>query len=394
MTRQQSGKGAGSGKSAPGPRPKGKPTPPDPSPKPQGQGSGRAGGTRRGTSPPTTSPPPAPKTEPTPAPRPRLGDPEKVAVVEDRRFTLLRTIGGRAGEERGKNVTWEARGVDGDPGPYFVKRFSKPKFPSEADEKDDPEYSSGLRAMCDEFESRHREVMRRIHEARLGSGGLVKPMYFGRDGDTLQFAKVYPMLANVNVLTPKIAAEWSPLARLRFLRSLFLALHELHSVGVVHGDIKPENVLVADLEGVGPLARLIDFDDAYFTGNPPPPEQLEGITIVTPEARKYVDPEQYPQVPVMPLTTASDLFQLAVTLRSTFAVQGKGRRSRSIRSDESGDEAELSLTGTPSEYFDLRCGGPFESERISDALHRCLRRTPADRPSITDLLIHSGVICS
>jgi serine/threonine protein kinase len=63
----------------------------------------------------------------------------------------------------------------------------------------------------------------------------------------------------------------------RIIREILLALQELHSKGLFHGDVKPENIMFAD--GVKRTLKLIDFDTCQqwdpkaskrkeFTGSP------------------------------------------------------------------------------------------------------------------------------
>ena len=46
----------------------------------------------------------------------------------------------------------------------------------------------------------------------------------------------------------------------------------LHEIDVVHGDLKPRNVLVQKKpDSPFHVAKLIDFDDSYVSGKPPAP---------------------------------------------------------------------------------------------------------------------------
>ncbi|XOV90561.1 MAG: protein kinase [Pseudomonadota bacterium] len=82
------------------------------------------------------------------------------------------------------------------------------------------------------------------------------------------------------------------LSVLRLMREVLEALVSIHQKGVVHGDLKPSNIMIAT-EGVVPYAKVIDFglasfiDDAMGTeaaevfGTPEysAPEQLKGLKI-------------------------------------------------------------------------------------------------------------------
>jgi eukaryotic-like serine/threonine-protein kinase len=89
-------------------------------------------------------------------------------------------------------------------------------------------------------------------------------------------------------------------AYLEAFAGLLAGLAELHTRGVVHRDVKPENVLV-DARGV---AVLIDFDLAVRLGSEEPPPGLAGTLA-------YLSPEQARGEPSVP---ASDLYAAGVML--------------------------------------------------------------------------------
>lgn len=55
------------------------------------------------------------------------------------------------------------------------------------------------------------------------------------------------------------------------IRDLSTALHQLHCVGIVHGDLKPGNIIVTERLSAGPWVRLIDFGSARFWNRPVAP---------------------------------------------------------------------------------------------------------------------------
>jgi serine/threonine protein kinase len=75
-------------------------------------------------------------------------------------------------------------------------------------------------------------------------------------------------------------------AALPLLASLAECLRALHDCGVVHADLKPEHVMIAD-DGGTPRIRLIDFDAGFLESSPPEPR---GHIEVDPV---YLAPEAY-----------------------------------------------------------------------------------------------------
>jgi serine/threonine protein kinase len=84
------------------------------------------------------------------------------------------------------------------------------------------------------------------------------------------------------------------------------ALHAVHAAGIVHRDVKPENVLVAPTGDGGARVVLTDFGVADVVGLPPfaPPGALVG-------SPAYMSPEQARGEPVGP---ASDQWALGLLL--------------------------------------------------------------------------------
>ena len=138
-------------------------------------------------------------------------------------------------------------------------------------------------------------------------------------------------------------------------RQLLSALATAHAAGVLHRDVKPSNVLIAD----GGRAVLTDFGIATFQGDPKLTQT--GMVMGSPG---FTAPER---IQGNPATPASDLWSLGATLYA--AVEGRGPFDRAggaittmsaiINSDPPSAPAAAGL-GT-----------------VIDAL---LRRNPADRP--------------
>jgi hypothetical protein len=75
------------------------------------------------------------------------------------------------------------------------------------------------------------------------------------------------------------------------LRQLCGALSEAHDEGLIHRDVKPDNVLLCRLGGLHDVAKLFDFGLVQVAGGDAPSERLTqvGLVVGTPE---YMSPEQ------------------------------------------------------------------------------------------------------
>ncbi len=114
--------------------------------------------------------------------------------------------------------------------------------------------------------------------------------------------------------------------RLQLFEQVCLALHHAHQKGVIHRDIKPNNVLITVVDGQ-PLPKIIDFGIAKCTAhdidNPHAPHGGVTLTVEhqllgTPE---YMSPEQFTPART-PVDTRSDLYSLGVLLYRLLVGEG------------------------------------------------------------------------
>lgn len=300
-------------------------------------------------------------------------------------YRLEKPVGSGTGEAKGKSEAWRATELGLNQREVFLKLFQSPKFPNE-DERNDAELGPDLLRRCERFEARHREVGRRLTRERTGTGSLIKPLDFGRPADSLSYMKVYPWVPDAMTITLEGVLDWTRSERLVFLRTLLLAVWELHELQIAHGDIKKENILIAQLP-VGPVARLIDFDEAFLADTPPLSlEETEvGTTLMAPEWKVLENPVRAAGLTGITLGTRTDLFQLAVVLEGVF---GSGVITwNTSQLGNLNDHADYSLAGATPNCSDLGLSLP----RVAQLMRDCLNRQSSRRPSIETLLSTLGV---
>lgn len=167
---------------------------------------------------------------------------------------------------------------------------------------------------CDLFEKHHRDLNAKIASKVSLGGNLVFAVDFFRYGPC--YYKV----------TEKIDTEsltCGDIARLPIENILLIAkcvchsLKILHSVGIVHGDLKPDNILIKRTSS-GFSAKLIDFDDSFFSGEPPTSENLVGTPeYYSPEQASYIMDEDG-ESDGKNLTLKSDIFTFGIILCEYF----------------------------------------------------------------------------
>ena len=205
---------------------------------------------------------------------------------------------------------------------YFIKEFIELKRPR-AESMGSPEAKRIQLEACERFERRHNEVMNRLNPNDLNAGNLVLAVDFFYEGT--RYYKVTERLHhNPNFRT----SELTPIEKVVLVGTLADSLAFLHGAGIVHGDLKPQNVLLHQPLGSDLFtSKLIDFDDAYVSGDPPDRDLIPGDALYgSPEFLRYMQgdtPTTSDQ-----LTTASDIFAFGLFLHYVAVGELPGYDSR------------------------------------------------------------------
>jgi len=188
---------------------------------------------------------------------------------------------------------------------FFLKEFLSPTYPDDAAPGSE-KTKAKKRARCSAFEAHHRGVQKALAPLSAYGGNLIVTLDFFRWG-----AKYYKVTEKVEAedLDAAGVAALSLRAQLVLMKSVAHSLKILHDLRIVHGDLKPSNILVKRTE-LGFTSKLIDFDNSYIAGNPPPAEEIVGtINYYSPELLGYIQ-----EAGVLPseLSVASDIFALGL----------------------------------------------------------------------------------
>lgn len=188
---------------------------------------------------------------------------------------------------------------------YFIKQFLAPKWPVPGGPGTE-RTKVARRLACERFEQHHGRMMELLRSRSVPGGNLVVAIDFVRvDGI------YYKITEAIDVAAISVAAIAAlPIDdRLLILKTVTHSVGILHAAGIVHGDIKPDNVLIKLTAGGNYTTKLIDFDNSFVTGEPPRAEETVGDAVfLSPELAAHIA-EAGPDTAV---TTSSDIFALGV----------------------------------------------------------------------------------
>lgn len=193
---------------------------------------------------------------------------------------------------------------------WFVKEFLSPKYPT-PDSPGSAKTKEYKRKMCEEFEEQQRKIMKITKDACSSGSNLICAKDL-----ILKDASYYKISEAIDTTTmlPEDVAKLPTKDIMSIIKSLCQALRILHLNNIVHGDLKPENIIIKKSETTGSYyAKLIDFDDSYFSGKP---NENREMIVGTPE---YYSPEVFAYItdedeviPGSALTCASDIYTLGL----------------------------------------------------------------------------------
>lgn len=186
---------------------------------------------------------------------------------------------------------------------YFIKEFGRPKYPRK--DMCSPDTYSRLESECKKWEKNRKKIISGLQKAASRCRYIVAPVEL-----LLEKNKYYVISERIEEkpLELEEICVLSKEDKLLIMKKFMEALKELESEGIVHGDLKPPNIFVIKTpEGYEP--RLMDFDDSYFSGNPPLPDETVGsMEYYSPELGKYVRSEG----DASDITCKSDIFATGV----------------------------------------------------------------------------------
>jgi serine/threonine protein kinase len=181
----------------------------------------------------------------------------------------------------------------------------------------------------------------------------------------------------------------------------------LHACDIVHGDLKPDTILIKKTDRDEYIAKLIDFDDSYFAGTAPDitddenAEEIVGtIDYYSPELGSYV--KQDGVVTAADLGLAADIFALGIIFseyltgrKPTFDTKKYRYAWEAALNGQSVTMEPLTETkkfGMPG--YTSGSGGPIAIDQIRQIINLMLSTIPKQRPTISQIFSNIKAIMS
>ena len=158
---------------------------------------------------------------------------------------------------------------------YFVKEFLSPVCPRD-DGVLSKETIARKRNICIKFFQRKQRLYEALNACDNGNIIIIRDFFLFQ-------TKYYCVTEKITAERIDVSkCEWDQ--RLMIYRVLADSIRQLHDKGIVHADLKPNNVLLKRTRSGMITTKLIDFDSSYLLSEPPDNRMLEGDqTYLSPE---------------------------------------------------------------------------------------------------------------
>ena len=193
---------------------------------------------------------------------------------------------------------------------YFLKKYRTPVAPVDNGTLDAKTFAKNL-AKFNEFYSRRKGVNEAIRSIAGPGGNIIVPSEeFIYENQYVEAAEFIPGAVDDKELE-RVLSGLSMDTKKLLMQTAAGALHSVHSKGVIHSDLKLPNVLLVKNSAGNYVAKLIDFDCAYFEDSKP--AVIGGdIVYYSPELGIYGEVEDDREEMAKNISYKSDVFSLGL----------------------------------------------------------------------------------
>ena len=244
---------------------------------------------------------------------------------------------------------------------FFIKEFLSPVYPVDKGDLSQ-QVIERKRNLCNQFYNEKKAFYDTLQACRSGNNVVI--LDFFRSG-----SKYYIVTDKVNVkgTDPKLISQLSEDKRKVFLKALLFSVWIFHGAGIVHADLKPDNILLKETVGGYYTGKIIDFDAGFLVNSVP--SEVQGDFV-------YLSPEVYLKMAEEEaiITEKIDIFALGLLLHQywtgelpTFSKEYKYAFEAVL------DDAQINISNRI-------------PTSLRDQIGRMLDKNPTQRPSADKVL--------
>ncbi len=246
---------------------------------------------------------------------------------------------------------------------YFIKEFLTPIYPLDGTVLS-KEQIMRKRAICDEFESKKRAFYNVLNECSTGNIVTISDFFRYENKYYITTEKI-----DAAPLQPNDVASMELEQKLLITKIILHCVNSLHKHNIVHGDIKPDNILFKKTNSGIYTAKLVDFDSSFLISDALKDEELQGDMV-------YLAPESFLLMAEneMILTAKIDVFALGILFHQYFSgeLPGFDKSQYDYVFEAVLDEHPLTISECVPSFF-------------RDTISQMLNIHPARRPTVTDI---------
>lgn len=242
---------------------------------------------------------------------------------------------------------------------FFIKEFLSPVYPTS--NLLSKEMTEHKKRICEEFYASRRKFYDVLSNCR--SGNIVTVDDFFRNG-----SKYYIITDKIENTEndPSVTVRLSDEQKYTLLKSIAYSFSMLHEAGIVHADVKPDNILLKKADGGCLTAKIIDFDAGFLVGNEP--EEIAGdFPYLAPETFLKMNEEN------VRITQKIDIFALGILFHQYWT------GALPSFDNQYNYAFEALLDGSSLQLSELL------PERVTDVIQKMLSLDPYDRPSAREV---------
>ena len=155
---------------------------------------------------------------------------------------------------------------------YFVKEFLSPNYPEDGCGLSEAMIEK-KRAECAAFFQEKSALYDAVKKCRTGNIAINHAFFRNGPKYYAVTERMYPCS-----MTPEQISALSEEKKEILIRSLLYSFAALHRQGVVHADVKPDNILIKKTKKGFFTGKIIDFDSGFFESSPPRTAGRPGVS--------------------------------------------------------------------------------------------------------------------